>query len=41
MFRKILACLLVVAALLTATSFVPGLAENPAYACDPDDPGCH
>jgi hypothetical protein len=40
MFRKILACLLVVAALLTAASFVPGLAEKLAYASDPDDPTC-
>jgi hypothetical protein len=40
MFRRILACLLVVAALLTATSFVPGLAENVAYACDPADDTC-
>jgi hypothetical protein len=40
MFRKSLACLLVVAALLTATSFVPGLAENVTYACDPNDPSC-
>jgi hypothetical protein len=40
MFRKILACLLVVGALLTATSFVPGLAENVAYACDPENGTC-
>jgi hypothetical protein len=40
MFRKIVACLLVVAALLTATSFVPGLVENVTYACEMGDPTC-
>jgi hypothetical protein len=40
MFRKIVACLLVVAALLTAASFVPGLAENVTYACNPANPSC-
>ena len=41
MFRKILAVLLVAAALPTATSVIPGLVENVAYAqCQNGGEGC-
>jgi hypothetical protein len=39
MFRKIVACLLVVAAIACASAAVPGLIENVAAACDTPDCG--
>jgi hypothetical protein len=40
MFRKILAAVLVVAAILTASAAVPGLLENVAAACPGGADGC-
>jgi len=39
MFRKILAAVLIVAAIAAASAAVPGLIENVAYACTRAD-GC-
>lgn len=41
MFRKALACLMLVAAFATAVGVVPGILENVALAnCNPSDPTC-
>jgi len=40
MFRKILAAVLIVAAIAAASAAVPGLIDNVAYACSPGDPSC-
>ena len=40
MFRKILAAVLIAVALVAASTAVPGLIENVAYACSANDPGC-
>ena len=38
MFRKILAAVLIVAAIFAASAAVPGVVENVVYACD--KPSC-
>ena len=40
MFRKILAAVLIVAALIAASSAVSGLLENVAYACSTGSCDC-
>ncbi len=40
MFRKILAAVLIVTAIAAASAAVPGLIDNVAYACEPNDPSC-